>query len=166
MPHKRNPIASENISGLARIVKSNYTASLDNIALWHERDISHSSVERVIAPDSSTLTHYMLVRYQKTIKNLVVYKDNMLENMNKFNGLIYSQTILLKLTQKGIERQIAYKLVQRNAMQVYNYGGNFKDVLLNDKELLKYLSIEEIEESFSSDYHLKNVDYIFKRVFK
>jgi adenylosuccinate lyase len=165
MPHKKNPIGSENISGLARIVRSNSLAAMENMPLWHERDISHSSVERVIGPDSTILIHYMLLRMTGIIDRLVVHSDHMLENLNKMKGLTFSQQILMKLATKGLERQKAYVMVQRNAMKVWEEGHEFKGLILKDKEIGKYLNEEEIEEIFDLDYHLKYVDEIFNRVF-
>jgi len=165
MPHKRNPISGENISGITRLIKSNFFAAVENVALWHERDISHSSVERIIAPDTTTLTHYALSRYKNVIKNLVVYPQNMKNNLNKLNGLIFSQALLLKLTDKEIERQTAYTLVQRNAMKSFKNNSSFKNELFADKELMTFLSEEEINQLFDVKYHLKHVDTIFKRVF-
>ena len=165
MPHKRNPISGENISGITRLIKSNFFAAVENVALWHERDISHSSVERIIAPDTTTLTHYALSRYKNVIKNLVVYPQNMKNNLNKLNGLIFSQALLLKLTNKEIERQTAYTLVQRNAMKSFKNNSSFKNELFADKKLMTFLSEEEINQLFDVKYHLKHVDTIFKRVF-
>ena len=165
MPHKKNPIGSENISGLARLVRSNSLAALENMALWHERDISHSSVERVIAPDSTILVDFMLHRLNGIIKGLVTHPDQMIENLNKTKGLIYSQQVLIKLAEKGIERQRAYEMVQRNAMKVWDKGQDFKTLITGDDEILRYLSKEEIEEVFDLDYHLKHVDDLFERVF-
>jgi adenylosuccinate lyase len=165
MPHKKNPIGSENISGLARIVRSNSLAAMENMPLWHERDISHSSVERVIGPDSTILIDYMLNRMTGIIDRLVVHPDRMIENLNKMKGLTFSQQILMKLATKGLERQQAYVMVQRNAMKVWEEGHEFKGLILKDKEIGKYLNKEEIEEIFDLDYHLKYVDEIFSRVF-
>lgn len=166
MPHKRNPIACENLSGLARIVRSNAIAALENIPLWHERDISHSSVERVIIPDSTILINYMLVKITSLIASLKVYPENMLINLNKTQGLVFSERILLELVNKGLKRDDAYKIVQRNAMSVWEGKGAFKDLLKNDKELKNYLNIKEIEECFDLKHHLRNIDYIFKRIFR
>ncbi len=163
MPHKKNPISGENLSGLARIVRSNSIAAMENIALWHERDISHSSAERIIFPDSTILIDYMLSRLNKTIKNLVVHKDNMLKNTKLFGGIVFSQKILLRLCEKGLLREEAYKLVQKNALDAFNNNGNFEDNLLNDKEILNYLSIEEIKECFNTQDYLKNIDEIYNR---
>ncbi len=165
MPHKRNPIASENISGLARVIRGNMLAAYENIALWHERDISHSSVERVILPDSTILADYMLKRFTGVIKNLLVYPENMLANLNKMKGLVNSQRVLLTLTEKGLSREVAYRVVQRNAMQVWENGKDFKALLMKDKDVRETLSKEELIECFSLEYHTKNVDSIFRRVF-
>jgi adenylosuccinate lyase len=165
MPHKKNPIGSENISGLARLVRTNALAALENMALWHERDISHSSVERVIGPDSTILTDFMLHRLGNIVRNLVVYPERMLENLQKTGGLIFSQQVLMRLAEKGLERQKAYVMVQRNALRVWEEGTSFKELLLEDREIGMYLRKEEIEEIFDLSYHLKHVDDIFERVF-
>lgn len=165
MPHKKNPIGCENISGLARLVRSNSLAAMENMALWHERDISHSSVERIIGPDSTILAHYMVHRLARIVNGLVVHPEQMIENLNKTNGLIFSQQILIKLAEKGVERQKAYVMVQRNAMKVWDEGTEFKEVVTKDQEIGEYLSVSEIEEVFNMDYHLKCVDEIFERVF-
>jgi adenylosuccinate lyase len=165
MPHKKNPIGSENISGLARLVRSNSLAAMENMALWHERDISHSSVERVIGPDSTILIHYMVTRLNGIVKRLVIHPERMLENLNKTRGLIYSQQILLKLAEAGLERQTAYKMVQRNALRVWESERHFKNLIQEDSEIGTYLSPSQIDEIFSLDYHLKYVDAIFERVF-
>jgi len=165
MPHKKNPIGSENISGLARLVRTNALAALENMALWHERDISHSSVERVIGPDSTILTDYMLQRLGNIVRNLVIYPERMLENLQKTGGLIFSQQVLMRLAEKGLERQKAYVMVQRNALRVWEEGTSFKELLLEDREIGTYLRKEEIEEIFDLSYHLKHVDDIFERVF-
>jgi adenylosuccinate lyase len=163
MPHKRNPIASENISGLARVIRGNMLAAYENIALWHERDISHSSVERVILPDSTILVDYMLKRFTGVIKNLLVYPENMLSNLNKMKGLVNSQRVLLALVDKGTSREDAYRIVQKSAMQVWESGKDFKALLMKDKDVK--LTKEELEDCFSLEYHTKNVDTIFRRVF-
>lgn len=164
MPHKKNPISSENLSGLARIVKSNSVAALDNIALWHERDISHSSVERVIFPDSCILIDYMLNRFNRVVEGLVVHKDNMLKNTSLYGGIVYSQRVLLALTEKGMTREQAYAIVQRNALDAFNKpDGDFKRNLLNDREVTSTLSEEEIENCFDSAYYLRNVCEIYER---
>ena len=165
MPHKKNPIGCENISGLARLVRSNSLAAMENMPLWHERDISHSSVERVIAPDSTILIDYMLHRLTGILRGLVVHADRMDENLKKMRGLIFSQQLLLKLAGKGLERQTAYVMVQRNAMKVWETGQEFKDLIMEDQEIDGYLSKKEIEEIFDLDYHMKHVDDIFERVF-
>jgi len=165
MPHKKNPIGCENISGLARLVRTNALAALENMALWHERDISHSSVERVIGPDSTILIDYMLHRLKGILDRLVVHPDRMLENLHKTRGLIFSQQVLVELAERGLERQAAYVLVQRNAMKVWETGQDFKSLLLEDPDILKVLSREEIEGLFDLNYHLKHVDTIFERVF-
>jgi len=166
MPHKRNPVGCENICGLARVVRLNAMAAMENIALWHERDISHSSVERVIIPDSTILIDYMLVRLTNILKGLHVYPKRMMENINKSYGLYNSQRILLKLTEKGLSREDAYQLVQRNAMQSWEKRTDFKELLKQDTQIKKHLPLQEIDELFDLSYYLKNVDYIFKRVFK
>ncbi len=165
MPHKKNPIGCENISGLARLVRSNCLAAMENMALWHERDISHSSVERVIGPDSTVLIDFMLHRLTGIIGGLVVHPDHMSENLKKTRGLIFSQQFLMKLAEKGIERQKAYVMVQRNAMKVWETGKGFKELIARDQEIAKYLSKKEIEDMFDLDYHLQHVDDIFERVF-
>ena len=165
MPHKKNPIGCENISGLARLVRSNTLAALENIALWHERDISHSSVERVIAPDSTILIDYMLHRLTGIVKGLVVHAERMKQNLEMMRGLIYSQQFLMKLAEKGVERQRAYVMVQRNAMKIWDSGRAFKDLILKDEEIGEYLTKSEVEEIFDLDYHLKHVDDIYARVF-
>lgn len=166
MPHKRNPVGSENITGLSRIIRSNSMAALENIALWHERDISHSSVERVILPDSTILLDYMLNRFINIIENLVVYPDNMQRNLNLTGGLIYSQRVLLELVGKVPDRDKAYRMVQRNAMESWKSGEDFQQLLMNDPDVNKILNDEEIKRCFDISYHLKNVEYIFKRVFE
>lgn len=164
MPHKRNPIISERIAGLARILRSNSIAALEDVALWHERDISHSSVERIIIPDSCIALDYMLDLMIKLITNLIIYPENMLKNLNLTRGLIYSQTVLLKLVTKGISREEAYKLVQDCAMKVWqNHSLNLKDELLKSEKIKELLSESEITEIFESKNMLKNVDYIFSR---
>lgn len=165
MPHKRNPIISEQICGLVRIIRGNSMAAYENIALWHERDISHSSVERVILPDSTILLNYMLNKTINLLKNLVVYPENMKKNLQKTQGLIFSQRVLLELVKKGVSREAAYKIVQRNAMRTKENAKNFKNLLLADKEIHKNLSEKDIDSIFSVKYHLKHLDTIFKRVF-
>ncbi len=163
MPHKKNPISSENLCGLARIVRANSIAALENITLWHERDISHSSAERIIFPDSTILIDFMLDRFKNVLENLVVHEENMLKNTNLFGGIIYSQKVLLNLTKKGLSREKAYKIVQRNALEAFEKSGNFKSNLLADKEVKKYLSAKEIETCFDTKDYLKNTDKICSR---
>ena len=165
MPHKRNPISAENLTGLARLVRSNSFAAMENVALWHERDISHSSVERIIGPDSTIMMNYMLNRFADLMDKLIVYPENMMKNLNQLHGLIHSQRVLLALTVKGASREEAYNLVQRNAMKVWAEGKDFKELLLADQDVARYLDKKEIENSFDLNYHLKSVDYIFNRVF-
>jgi adenylosuccinate lyase len=164
MPHKRNPVASENITGLARVIRGNAVAALENVALWHERDISHSSVERIILPDSTILLDYMLNRLAAVMDGLVVYPENMLRNMDVFGGVIFSQAVLLKLTDKGLAREVAYKLVQDNAMAAWNTkSGNFRENLLADKRVTEHLSEEEIVSSFDPANYLQNIERVFER---
>ncbi len=165
MPHKRNPVGCENLSGLARVVRANALAALENVALWHERDISHSSVERVIIPDSTILVDYMLNRLKGILKGLHVYPDRMMENLNRSFGLYNSQRVLLALTEKGLTREDAYQLVQRNAMKSWQERRDFREVLREDSDVLKHLTEEEIDQIFKLDHYLRNVDFIFKRVF-
>ncbi|MEK6714926.1 MAG: adenylosuccinate lyase [Candidatus Omnitrophota bacterium] len=164
MPHKRNPVICERICGLSRILRANAMAGLENIALWHERDISHSSVERIILPDSSILLDYMLQKMTEVVEGLVVYPENMLKNLVKTGGLIFSQAVLTKLMQKGLKRMSAYELVQRNALATWNKGTNFQANLLKDAALRKVLSENEIKDCFSLDYYLRNINNIFKRI--
>ncbi|WP_193178355.1 adenylosuccinate lyase [Oricola nitratireducens] len=165
MPHKRNPVLTENLTGLARLVRMSVTPALENVALWHERDISHSSVERAIGPDTTITLDFALNRLAGVIEKLVIYPENMLKNMNKFKGLVMSQRVLLALTQAGVSREDAYRLVQRNAMKVWEEGKDFLEELLADKEVRAALSEEEIREKFDLGYHTKHVDTIFRRVF-
>ena len=165
MPHKRNPILTENLTGLARLVRGMALPAMENVALWHERDISHSSVERMIGPDATVTLDFALARLTGVIDKLLVYPDNMMDNMNKFKGLIHSQRVLLALTQAGVSREDSYRLVQRNAMKVWEQGKDFLEELLADEEVCAALSREEIEEKFDLAYHTKHVDTIFKRVF-
>ncbi|WP_200762955.1 adenylosuccinate lyase [Nitrosophilus alvini] len=178
MPHKRNPVLSENLTGLARVIRSYVIPAMENVALWHERDISHSSVERFILPDGFITTDFMLHRLNNVLANLVVYPENMMKNLNLTGGLVFSQRVLLELPKKGVSREDAYKIVQRNAMKVWeeiqkghaplNEKGEslFLQYLLNDKELREKMSEEEIRECFDYSYYTKNVDRIFDRVFK
>ena len=165
MPHKRNPVLSENLTGLARLVRMAVVPAMENVALWHERDISHSSVERNIGPDTTITLDFALSRLTGLIDKLVIYPDNMLANMNKFRGLVHSQRVLLALTQAGVSREDSYKLVQRNAMRVWEEGADFMTELLGDAEVIAALGKEEIEDKFDLGYHTKHVDTIFKRVF-
>lgn len=162
MPHKKNPVLSENLCGLARVVRANSLVALENIALWHERDISHSSAERIIFPDSLTLVDFMLKRFNSVVQNLVVHEKNMLKNTDKFGGIVFSQKVLLKLVEKGLTREDAYRLVQRNALNAFENDGNFKDNLLNDKEIL--LTPVEIDEIFNKDEFLKNINEIYTKI--
>jgi len=165
MPHKRNPIGSENLSGLARIIRSNAMAALENIPLWHERDISHSSVERIIAPDSTILMDYMLNRISGIIKNLVVYPKTMEKNLGLLKGLVFSQQVLLALAAAGISREDAYETVQTHAMRVWKEKQDFKTLIINDEKILEHVSRKKIEEIFDVNYHLKYISAIFDRVF-
>ncbi len=165
MPHKRNPVLTENMTGLARMVRAFALPAMENVALWHERDISHSSVERMIGPDATITLDFALARMVGVIEKLLVYPDNMLKNMNKFRGLIHSQRVLLALTQAGVSREDSYRLVQRNAMKVWEHGKDFLEELLADADVRAALSEETIREKFDLGYHTKHVDTIFKRVF-
>ena len=165
MPHKRNPVLTENLTGLARLIRMSVIPALENVTLWHERDISHSSVERNIAPDTTINLDFALHRLTSVIEKLVIYPDNMLKNMNKFKGLVMSQRVLLALTQAGASREDAYKLVQRNAMKVWEQNKDFQVELLSDKEVRSFLTEEDIREKFDLGYHTKNVEKIFQRVF-
>jgi len=165
MPHKRNPIAAENIAGLARVIRGNAVAAMENVPLWHERDISHSSVERIIAPDSTILLDYMLNRMTNLMANLVVYPENMKANLEKTRGLVFSEGILLRLVQKGLSREGAYALVQKAAFQALKGKKDFERILLRDRAVLKYLQPVEIRESFDISHVLRHVDEIFRRVF-
>jgi len=165
MPHKRNPIGCENLSGLARLVRSNAAAAMNNISLWHERDISHSSVERVIAPDSTILIDYMLSRMTGIIRNLVVYPKRMQQNLELTRGLIFSQQILLALAKRGVSRQAAYNMVQKQAMQAWKKKKDFKELVLNDSDIRNYLKPDEIERLFDAKAQLRHANTIFARVF-
>jgi len=165
MPHKRNPILSENLTGLARLVRMAVVPALENVALWHERDISHSSVERCIGPDATITLDFALARLTELVDKLVIYPNNMLNNLNKFRGLVHSQRVLLALTQKGVSREDAYQLVQRNAMRVWQDNADFLTELLADPEVTAALSTAEIKDKFDLAYHAKHVDTIFARVF-
>ncbi len=164
MPHKRNPIVCERMCGLARLVRTNALASLENIALWGERDISHSSSERVIIPDSTIMVDYMLRKFKDVIDNIAVHKDRMLENISMSKGLVFSERVLLELVKKGLSREEAYEIVQRNATVALEADKNLRDVLLEDKELRDNLTTDELDACFDMEEHLKNVDRIFERV--
>ncbi|HSE24726.1 MAG TPA: adenylosuccinate lyase [Pyrinomonadaceae bacterium] len=166
MPHKRNPIISERICGMARVVRANSLVGLENVALWHERDISHSSAERVVLPDSSIALDYMLQKAIGLIDGLVVYPERMLENLNATHGLIFSGQLLLALTNKGVSRETAYDWVQRNAMRVWDENRDFLTLVKDDEEIKSQLSVAEIEQIFSLDHYLRNVSKVFERVFK
>lgn len=165
MPHKRNPVLSENLTGLARLVRGYVTPALENVALWHERDISHSAVERMIGPDATVTLDFALARLTGVVEKLVVYPDRMQKNMDALGGLIHSQRILLALTQAGMSREDAYATVQRNAMKVWTEGKDFYTELANDAEVTKHLNAEKLKTFFNLDYHTKHVETIFKRVF-
>jgi adenylosuccinate lyase len=164
MPHKRNPVICERICGLARVLRGNAIAAMENVALWHERDISHSSVERVIMPDSTLALDYMLHKFIEVMEGLQVYPDNMLSNLVKTRGLIFSQRVLLALMEKGLSRTKAYDLVQRAAMKTWRTGSNFRDNLLQDKEVTQYLKSRDLDKIFDLDYYLRNVNKIFRKV--
>ena len=166
MPHKRNPVLTENLTGLARLVRASVVPALENVTLWHERDISHSSVERNIGPDATVTLDFALARLTQVIDKLVIYPENMLKNMNKFRGLVMSQRVLLALTQAGVSREDAYRLVQRNAMKVWEEDKDFQTELLADQDVMTALSEAEVREKFDIGYHTKHVDTIFARVFK
>ena len=174
MPHKRNPVLTENLTGLARLVRMSVMPALENVALWHERDISHSSVERGIAPDTTVHLDFALHRLAGVIENLVVYPDQMRKNIDRLGGLHNSQRVLLALTQAGEQRESAYRLVQRNAMKVWEMfrttgdagDGAFKSLLHKDSDVTALLSTKQIDDMFDDDYHVKHVDTIFNRVFK
>ena len=165
MPHKRNPVLTENLTGLARMVRSYAQPAMENVALWHERDISHSSVERMIGPDATITLDFALARLTGVIDKLLVYPDNMTANLDRYRGLVHSQRVLLALTQAGVSREDAYRLVQRNAMKVWEEGRDFQTELLGDDEVRAALSEDDIREKFDLGYHTKHVDTIFSRVF-
>ena len=166
MPHKRNPVLTENLTGLARVVRSSVIPALENISLWHERDISHSSVERFIGPDATVTLDFALNRLNNVIENMIVYPENMMKNLEKFNGLVFSQRVLLSLTQKNISREDSYSMVQRNSMKVWNEEGSFYDLIKADEEISSILSKDEIEDIFDLNYHLRQIETIFSRVLK
>lgn len=163
MPHKRNPMMSERVAGLARVIRSNSVAAMENVALWHERDLTHSSVERVIIPDSCILLDYILEKFSGVLAGLVVYEDNMMDNINKTRGLVFSQELMLTLVNKGMLREDAYRLVQGNAMKSWAEKLDFKQLVLDEKEIMKYITVQEIEAVFDLSIYTGNVDYIFKR---
>ncbi|WP_412049158.1 adenylosuccinate lyase [Hoeflea sp. Naph1] len=165
MPHKRNPVLTENLTGLARMVRAYAMPAMENVALWHERDISHSSVERMIGPDATITLDFALARLATVVEKLLVYPENMEKNLNRFRGLVHSQRVLLALTQAGVSREDSYRLVQRNAMKVWEQGKDFLEELLADEEVVKVLGEEQIREKFDLGYHTKHVDTIFARVF-
>jgi adenylosuccinate lyase len=165
MPHKRNPVLSENLTGLARMVRAYAVPALENVALWHERDISHSSVERMIGPDATITLDFALARLTGVIDRLMVYPENMKKNLDRLGGLVHSQRVMLALTQKGASREDAYRLVQRNAMPVWRGEGDFLTLLKNDPEVIARLPETELQACFDLDYHFKHVDTIFTRVF-
>jgi adenylosuccinate lyase len=165
MPHKRNPVLAENLTGLARMVRSYATPALEDVALWHERDISHSSVERMIGPDATITLDFALARLAQVVDQLVVYPEAMRRNLDRLGGLVHSQRVLLALTQKGVSREDAYRFVQRNAMPVWRGEGDFLSLLKTDKDMAKALSPAELEALFDLGYHLEHVDTIFARVF-
>lgn len=164
MPHKKNPVLSENLCGLARVVRANSIAALENIPLWHERDISHSSAERIIFPDSLTLVDFMLSRFNGIVQNLNVHEKNMLKNTDKFGGIVFSQKVLLKLIEKGLTREEAYRIVQRNAIDAFENDGDFRVNLLNDEDVTKLLTHVEIDEIFNKEEFLKNINKIYERI--
>lgn len=165
MPHKRNPVLTENLTGLSRLVRMCVIPAMENVALWHERDISHSSVERNIGPDATITLDFALSRLTSVIDKLVIYPDNMITNLNKFRGLVHSQRVMLALTQKGVSREDSYRLVQRNAMRVWEQGADFLNELKADPEVRAAMSVDEIEDKFDLAYHTKHVGTIFTRVF-
>lgn len=164
MPHKRNPIGSENMSGLARVIRGHMITAYENVTLWHERDISHSSAERIIIPDTTILLDYMLNRFSNLVKNLTVFPENMLRNMDATYGLIYSQRVLLKLVDKGMSREEAYDLVQPKTAQAWDEQIQFRPLLEEDEQISQLLSTEELDDAFNYQHHLKNVDQVFKRL--
>ena len=164
MPHKKNPVLSENLCGLARVVRANSYAAMENIVLWHERDISHSSAERIIFPDSLILVDFMLARFNNIVENLNVHEDHMLKNTNKFGGIVFSQKVLLELIEKGLTREEAYRIVQRNALDAFENDGDFKANLLKDNDVTSRLSVDEIEKIFDKKAFLKNIDVIYDKI--
>ncbi len=165
MPHKRNPVLTENLTGLARIIRGHAHAAMENVPLWHERDISHSSVERVIAPDASILAHFMLARITTVIRNMKVYEKKMQENLGLSKGLVFSEAVLISLVDKGVTRENAYVMVQRNAMKAWEDGQDFQELLTRDSDIGRYLTPSDLADAFSMDHALRWVDVIFERVF-
>ncbi|RCW44120.1 MULTISPECIES: adenylosuccinate lyase [unclassified Halanaerobium] len=163
MPHKKNPIICERLTGLARAVRGNVIPALENVALWHERDLTHSSAERIVLPDSAVLIDYMLVKFKEVIEELVVNKDNMLDNLEKTHGLIFSQRLMLALVEKGLRREEAYELAQRNALKAWDKKEDYKKLVQNDKEIMEILSEDELDKIFDWQAYLKNINYIYKR---
>ena len=164
MPHKRNPILTERMTGFARLLRGNAHTAMENIALWHERDISHSSIERIIFPDSTTMADYMLTKMKNLIDNLLVYPDNMMKNIDLTNGLIFSQEVLLLLIKKGITREESYELVQRNAMRVWKEKINFNELLKTDSDIMELVSEEEIDDLFDLSKIMKNINKVYERL--
>jgi adenylosuccinate lyase len=165
MPHKRNPVLSENVVGLARMVRAYVVPALEDVTLWHERDISHSSVERMIGPDATVTLDFALARLTGIVDKLIVYPENMQKNVDLLGGLVHSQRVLLALTQKGVAREDAYRLVQRNAMKAWAGDADLLTLLKADKDVRKHLSVAELEDNFNLDFHFAHVDTIFRRVF-
>ena len=166
MPHKRNPISSENITGIARVIRGYMLTSYENVVLWHERDISHSSAERIISQDATNLIDYQITRFTNILRNLKVFEKNMIENIDKTNGVIFSQRVLLKLVEKGLSREESYDIIQPKAMNSWENKINFKDLLLNDKVIMRYLSKNELDDCFNYKYHISRLEEIYDRVFK
>ena len=166
MPHKRNPVLSENLTGLARLLRSYAIPAMENVALWHERDISHSSNERIIAPDAMIGLDFCLNRLAGIIEKLLIYPENMLANLNRLKGLIFSQRVMLALVDAGMKREEAYKLTQRNAMKVWAGEGSFKDLLESDADVMRALSVERLEALFDTGFYTAQIDFIFKKVFR
>jgi adenylosuccinate lyase len=164
MPHKRNPIGSENMTGLARVIRGHLLTALENVSLWHERDISHSSAERIILPDTTILLDYMLHRFGNIVKNLTVFPENMKRNMGRTFGLIYSQRVMLKLIDQGLSREEAYDLVQPKTAQAWEQQRDFRPLLEQDQKIMSLLSSDDLDDAFDYRWHLKNIDQIFKRV--
>jgi adenylosuccinate lyase len=165
MPHKRNPVLSENLCGLARVVRGVIIPAMENVVLWHERDISHSSVERIIAPEATITLDFAIARLTGLVENLTIHSDNIATNLNKLSGLVFSQRVLLTLIEYGISREVAYSLVQKHAMNSWQSGEDFKELLTQDSELKQYISASQINGLFDVSYHIKNIDFIYKKVF-